>query len=127
MLYYSAETTGFYDDDIHASMPADVVPVTAETHSQLMTAQSQGQMIVAGPDGTPIAVDRPPPTPEQAMADLRAQRDRLLLESDFSQFPDAPLTDEQRAAWRAYRQALRDLPETASDPLAMEWPAAPSN
>ena len=127
MLYYSPATSGFYDDEIHATLPGDAVMITADLHAQLLTDQSQGQMIAAGPDGTPVAVDRPTPTPEQAMADLRAQRDRLLRESDFSQFLDAPINDEQRAAWRVYRQALRDLPETAPDPLAVDWPAAPSN
>lgn len=41
----------------------------------------------------------------------RAQRDALLAASDWTQTaPDAPLTDEQRKEWAAYRQHLRDHP-----------------
>ena len=46
-----------------------------------------------------------------ALAALRAERDRLLRESDWTQLPDAPLTAAERAEWAAYRQALRDLPQ----------------
>lgn len=48
-----------------------------------------------------------PGTYEQAM---RAQRDAWLADSDWTQTLDAPLTDEERAAWAEYRQALRDAP-----------------
>ena len=127
MLYFCPSNFAFYDDDIHASLPSDAVPITAECHGEMMAAQSQGLVIVAGEDGSPTAIERPAPTPEQAMNALREQRNNLLLASDFSQFPDAPLTDEQRSAWRLYRQALRDLPQTVVDPLAIEWPSRPSN
>lgn len=51
----------------------------------------------------------------------RIERDALLAASDWVMLPDVPLTDTQRAAWREYRQALRDLPEA---PKAV-WPEAP--
>lgn len=62
---------------------------------------------------------------EAALAVLRAERDRLLVASDWTDLPNARLTDEQRAAWRAYRAALFDLPETTEDPAAPVWPAKP--
>ena len=43
---------------------------------------------------------------------MRRVRDALLARSDWTQTLDAPLTDEQRAAWATYRQALRDAPAT---------------
>lgn len=49
---------------------------------------------------------------EKAFSMLRAQRDRLLLESDWTQLQDSPLTDAQRQSWATYRQSLRDLPAT---------------
>lgn len=86
----------------------------------------EGQRIVEAPDdvrgkrlkGTEW-VDLPEPEVDPLIA-LRAERDRLLAASDWTQLPDAPLADEQRTAWRDYRQALRDLPETG------DWPAPPS-
>ena len=52
---------------------------------------------------------------------MRLVRDRLLAASDWTQMPDSPLTDEQRAAWAQYRQALRDAP--ASWVPAPTWDA----
>lgn len=55
------------------------------------------------------------------------QRDMLLAACDWTQLPDVPLTDEQKIAWQAYRQALRDLPQTYSDPDAVAWPEPPGD
>lgn len=56
---------------------------------------------------------------------VRAVRDRLLTLSDWTQAADAPLTDEQREAWAAYRQALRNLPQAYSGDGPIPWPVAP--
>ena len=53
---------------------------------------------------------------------LRAERDRLLAASDWTQVPDAPV---DRAAWAEYRQALRDLPANTTDPRNPDWPVQP--
>lgn len=39
----------------------------------------------------------------------RTERNELLFKSDWTQCIDAPLSDTQRAAWRVYRQQLRDF------------------
>ncbi len=36
-------------------------------------------------------------------------RNNLLKHSDYTQFNDSPLSDEEKAAWATYRQELRDL------------------
>lgn len=61
----------------------------------------------------------------EALAALRARRDRALRESDWTQLPDAPLTAAQRAAWAKHRQALRDLPDQAADPAKARLPEPP--
>jgi len=53
--------------------------------------------------------------------EMRRMRDGLLAASDWTQTLDAPLTDEQRAAWAVYRQALRDAP--ANWTPGPEWDA----
>ena len=58
-------------------------------------------------------------------ADVRRQRDALIAACDWTQMPDAPLTAAQRAAWAAYRQALRDVPAQAGFPTAINWPIKP--
>ena len=64
---------------------------------------------------------------------LRVERTRLLVESDWTQFPDVP--DSTKTAWQPYRQQLRDLPATASPKLdesyeldlsSVTWPTKPS-
>lgn len=125
-IFYSAIRAGFYDDGIHDVLPSDAVPVTAEHHRQLMADQAQGMVIIADADGAPIAIEQPGLTAEEELEALRAERNRLLAASDYTQMPDAPLTDGQREAWRIYRQVLRDLPETNSNPAECEWPAAPA-
>lgn len=57
---------------------------------------------------------------------LRAKRNALLGECDWTQVADAPLTAEKKAAWLAYRQALRDLPGSVVDVWgAVAWPERP--
>lgn len=123
--FYSAAAGGFYLEGIH-DIPADAVAVSDEAFAALMDAQAEGQSIVAGADGAPVAVPRAF-TPDEVLAQIRAQRDRLLAACDFTQLPDSPLTEAQRAAWAEYRAALRDLPETcAADPAAVVWPQKPA-
>lgn len=57
---------------------------------------------------------------------LRTKRNNLLSESDWTQVPDAPLTETQKAEWRIYRQKLRDLPANTEDPRNVIWPTKPS-
>lgn len=58
-----------------------------------------------------------------AWASLRAERDARLSATDFRVVADAPW---DKAPWLAYRQALRDLPENTTDPLAPTWPMEPA-
>lgn len=62
---------------------------------------------------------------EEQWAAMRAQRDARLAASDWTQMVDVPLTSPTVDAWRAYRQALRDLPGLTADPSAPEWPEKP--
>jgi hypothetical protein len=61
-------------------------------------------------------------------AELRDLRDRKLFRSDWTQFPDSPLTDEAKAEWVTYRQALRDVPANHSEINSLDevsWPTVP--
>lgn len=53
---------------------------------------------------------------------VRADRDRRLTASDWTQASDAPV---DKAAWAAYRQALREVPQQAGFPLSVTWPMPP--
>lgn len=56
-----------------------------------------------------------------AWSTVRAQRDKLLAASDFTQLPDTP---KDKHTWAVYRKALRDI-TTQSDPFNITWPVAP--
>ena len=57
---------------------------------------------------------------------LRHMRDILLRESDWTQFTDSPLSDSKKNDWKTYRQNLRDLPATESDPENVTFPTRPT-
>lgn len=69
--------------------------------------------------------------------ELRQIRNNKLLDSDWTQILDAPLTEEEVELWKIYRQELRDLPENIIDPkplvnsyysgdLHPDWPIPPN-
>lgn len=55
---------------------------------------------------------------------VRGIRDRLLAACDWTQCLDSP-AHVNKAEWAVYRQALRDIPQTYSDPVAVVWPTEP--
>ena len=44
--------------------------------------------------------------------EIRRKRDARLQGSDWTQYPDSPLSDSKKTEWATYRQTLRDLPNT---------------
>jgi len=69
----------------------------------------------------------------EPMRELRVERDNRLIASDWTQSRDLTLSND--AAWKTYRQALRDLPASASPKLnasgnldltSVTWPTEPS-
>ena len=74
--------------------------------------------------------------PAQIEADkIRAERNALLAKYDWTiNSPD--LTDDKKAEWKTYRQALRALPEQTGFPWGVEddegvfsgvtWPTKPT-
>ena len=58
---------------------------------------------------------------------IRSKRANLLRSSDWTQMQDSPLSEEQKAAWATYRQALRDMTDTQQVNSVEEivWPIKP--
>jgi len=64
--------------------------------------------------------------------ELRVERNSKLQECDWTQIPDAPLSDTQKTEWQNYRLLLRNLPENIQDPKSLvldslhsDWPTQP--
>ena len=65
--------------------------------------------------------------------ELREVRDYKLLICDWTQLPNAQITEQQKQDWEDYRQELRNLPETITDPKPLildqnhpSWPVPPN-
>lgn len=56
-------------------------------------------------------------------AEVRANRRRLLIETDWTQFKD--VSEAVSSAYTQYRQALRDVTNQAGFPFDVTWPTAP--
>jgi hypothetical protein len=59
---------------------------------------------------------------ELYLARMRYWRNEQLTRTDWTQVLDAPVDKE---AWAEYRQALRDLPASNTDPRKIELPTQP--
>ena len=60
---------------------------------------------------------------DAAAAEIRAERDKRIAATDWTVLGDAKTA---KADWREYRQALRDVPEQAGFPYAVQWPTRPA-
>lgn len=69
------------------------------------------------PDNSTVTVEE--------QVNVRERRNMLLLDSDWTQLPDAPINVEEKQAWVAYRQELRDLPKKEGFPKIL-FPLAPN-
>jgi hypothetical protein len=56
---------------------------------------------------------------------VRAERNRLLAECDWTQLADVVLTDEAKTAWATYRQELRDITAQDGFPFDVTYPTKP--
>ena len=61
---------------------------------------------------------------DSAMAQIRGQRNQLLKDCDWTQVADCSIP--KKADWTTYRQTLRDLPSTITEPRTFSnWPHNP--
>lgn len=57
---------------------------------------------------------------DRAVAELRQKRDRLLAKDDWRVIKAKETGGTLSAGFKAYRQALRDLPSTVTDEMSAE-------
>lgn len=65
-------------------------------------------------------------TDEELASRVRMRRDSLISRTDFYVQPDYPSDPAGIEAVKAYRQALRDIPEQSGFPRNVQWPSLPS-
>lgn len=76
----------------------------------------------------PHVLEKKEPTPEPPFCvELRYFRNVRLQKSDWTQAADSPLSEEKRAEWAVYRQALRDMQcDSCHCWDDVVWPTIPS-
>jgi len=57
---------------------------------------------------------------------IRILRDAKLAATDWTQTLDAPITAYNQTEFQTYRQALRDIPTTYTNPDDVVWPTEPA-
>jgi hypothetical protein len=107
----------------------------------------RGKIVPANEEETLAILERENKTQEQQdqerleergvefLEEIRQQRNALLLQSDWTQTLDSPLTTEQKTSWATYRQELRDFMSSFMDDEGnpnsnvlnpITWPIKPS-
>jgi hypothetical protein len=113
--YISADTLASYDVYAIQEVPAPEVDPLTQRHEQITPVQVDGKW---------TQVWRVVQLPQdQAVVNVRAKRNQLLADSDWTQLADSPV---DKAAWAVYREALRSLPEQEGFPYLVQWPVSPS-
>lgn len=123
-ISYSPSNKGFYDSKLnYSSLPGDLIDVT-DIHMTLLKEINSNNKTIVIDGGELFLEERAPVQIEETWDNVRAKRNRLLNDSDYTQLPDYP--DALKADWVAYRQLLRDLPQTYTDLSTIVWPTKPS-
>ena len=111
--------TGYYCNDIHEVIPENAILITEEQWIDLVNNPHYRHFV----DG--VITECEPPEQKITWDAVRSKRDSLLSSTDWTQIPDAPLTQEQKAAFISYRRALRDITSVYFEPELVVWPEKP--
>ena len=66
------------------------------------------------------------PAHSQKKNEVIQRRNNLLNDSDYLMMVDYPISDEKKQEIKAYRQALRDIPQQDGFPDNIVWPDKPA-
>lgn len=69
-----------------------------------------------------LVVPYPAPSIEELATRAIIKRNELLFNSDWTQLPDSPLTEQKKLLWAEYRQNLRDITKQPEFPTNIIWP-----
>ena len=120
---YVGTTTADQDplDSTNWLIPAGCVQTVPPIMTDKQFAKWNGTEWVV--EDIPVVESDPEPEPIAPEVSVRAERDGLLMTSDWTQVDDSPV---DKSAWATYRQLLRDVPSQAGFPNTITWPTKPS-
>lgn len=92
-------------------------------------AQEEGYREKRGEDLSWSVEKIPEKTEEEKLAEaeeqIRSKRDSLISDTDYLLMDDYPISSEDLEAVKAYRTALRDVPQQEGFPYDVAWPELP--
>jgi len=117
-VYWSPD--GCFDPsrpDVSSAVTQILVPDKLDYTCILAQKDSSGNIILTA---DPVKVQAKNNT---LWSRIRSKRNELLAQSDWTRLDDV---ETNKDAWAMYRQALRDITKTVTDPTQVTWPTPPS-
>lgn len=132
MFYIMNSTWDFTEEEVRAKGFAPVADSVRDYCNGESNVDVTPGDIVKNDDGsfTQLWDEREIPLEEKRFRFMERTRHNLLFQTDWTQMPDSPLSDELKAQYAEYRQLLRDIPETIdweniTSSADIEWPLEP--
>lgn len=124
-IVYTAE--GYQTLHIGARLPyeGETLEDIVKMYAPVRYWEEQNTPVVTVNPGQTGSVQILPPIVPSAAEIALAQRISFLVNSDWTQLADVPLSAEKKAEWATYRQALRDLTDQPGFPENINWPVEP--
>ena len=104
------------------------IPYTLDPADTDTTIDNDEVMALIGTDFAAYVAPTQEELATAAAAQVRSERDQLLLEVDAfvgNPLRWAALSSEAQATWTTYRTALLDVPQQAGFPSTITWPTKP--
>lgn len=93
-------------------------------------SQEEGYREKRGEDLSWAVEKIPEKTEEEKLAEaeeqVRSKRDSMISDTDYLLMNDYPISEEDLAVVKAYRTALRDVPQQEGFPYEVVWPEVPA-
>jgi hypothetical protein len=102
-------------------------PITEEVNTDLIGTPIYGNDWVLTRTVVELTDDEIAANDAEAAEANRITRNKLLVDTDWTQMNDSPLSNEVKTSWATYRQELRGLTDVDAWPNLTEddWPVAP--
>jgi hypothetical protein len=111
-------------DGVHV-IPSDAIQVTDDQWMEF-AQKTDGTWVMQSNGGWIFSVPALPPLSDNELAaQVRAERDMLIAETDYLLMPDYPIAAAQLDPMKVYRQALRDITIQTGFPQTINWPVKP--
>lgn len=121
-FYYSDTTKGFYNttEVEYSNLPGDIVELTEGQYKDLLFELNSNNKVIVISNGVITTEDT---VLYNTWQTVRDKRNELLRNSDHTQLPDYP---GDKVAWAAYRQQLREIPQTFASAELVVFPQTPN-